>query len=80
LFDDHVLAVCLVDGYKLTPDGPRFALFYTKLHDKVMLPLMTTDHPPTTYNKRPLPSITTSTRVAALAIPTSTRPEKSAPH
>jgi len=32
--------------YRLTPDGTRFALFYTKLHDKVMLPLMTADHPP----------------------------------
>jgi len=32
--------------YTLTPEGTRFALFYTKLHDKVMLPLMSADHPP----------------------------------
>ena len=32
--------------YLLTPDGTRFALFYTKLHDKIMLPLMSADHPP----------------------------------
>ena len=32
--------------YHLTPDGTRFALFYTKLHDKIFLPLMSADHPP----------------------------------
>ena len=32
--------------YDLTPDGRRFALFYTKVHDRVLLPLMAADHPP----------------------------------
>ena len=26
--------------YALTPDGPRFAIFYTKAHDRVLRPLI----------------------------------------
>ena len=33
--------------YVLTPPGTRFALFYTKLHDRVVIPLFAADHPPT---------------------------------
>ncbi|MDR1511966.1 MAG: hypothetical protein LBS56_00570 [Propionibacteriaceae bacterium] len=32
--------------YTLTPEGTRFALFHTKLHDKLFLPLFAADHPP----------------------------------
>ena len=32
--------------YTLTPDGARFALFYTKVHDKLLVPLLSADHPP----------------------------------
>jgi predicted MarR family transcription regulator len=32
--------------YDLTADGRRFALFYTKVHDRVLAPLITADRPP----------------------------------
>jgi hypothetical protein len=32
--------------YHLTPDGQRFAIFYTKLHNRLLRPLMAADHPP----------------------------------
>jgi hypothetical protein len=32
--------------YVLTPDGIRVALFYTKLHDRLLRPLLAADHPP----------------------------------
>jgi predicted DsbA family dithiol-disulfide isomerase len=32
--------------YALTPDGLRFAVFYTKVHDRVLRPLMAADQPP----------------------------------
>jgi hypothetical protein len=32
--------------YSLTPDGLRFAIFYTKLHDRLLRPLLATDQPP----------------------------------
>jgi hypothetical protein len=32
--------------YVLTPDGARFALFYTKLHDRLLVPLLAADRPP----------------------------------
>jgi hypothetical protein len=38
--------------YVLTPDGTRFALFYTKLHDRVIVPLFAADQPPTEPNIR----------------------------
>ena len=33
--------------YRLTGDGLRFAIFYTKLHDRLLRPLLATDQPPT---------------------------------
>jgi hypothetical protein len=32
--------------YRLTDDGLRFAIFYTKLHDRLLRPLLATDQPP----------------------------------
>ncbi len=32
--------------YTLTPDGLRFAVFYTKVHNRVLAPLLAADHPP----------------------------------
>ena len=32
--------------YVPTPDGLRVALFYTKLHDRLLGPLLAADHPP----------------------------------
>jgi hypothetical protein len=32
--------------YRLTGDGLRFAIFYTKLHDRVLRPLLAADQPP----------------------------------
>jgi hypothetical protein len=32
--------------YVLTPDGTRFAVFYTKLHNRLLRPLMAADQPP----------------------------------
>lgn len=32
--------------YVLTEDGQRFAIFYTKLHDRLLRPLMAADQPP----------------------------------
>jgi hypothetical protein len=33
--------------YVLIPDGARFAVFYTKLHDKLFMPFTAIDYPPT---------------------------------
>ena len=32
--------------YTLTPDGQRVAVFYTKVHDRLLRPLIAADHPP----------------------------------
>jgi hypothetical protein len=32
--------------YRLTPEGQRFAVFYTKLHNRLLRPLMAADQPP----------------------------------
>lgn len=32
--------------YRLTDDGLRFAIFYTKVHDRLLRPLLATDKPP----------------------------------
>jgi hypothetical protein len=32
--------------YTLTPDGLRFAIFYTKVHNRILRPLMAADRPP----------------------------------
>ena len=33
------------NAYVLTPDGIRFAVFYTKLHNRLLRPLMAADQP-----------------------------------
>jgi hypothetical protein len=41
--------ICRAPGtntWALTTDGTRFALFYTKIHDRVIVPLCAADHPP----------------------------------
>jgi hypothetical protein len=43
-----VLAVTGIPGkyrYRLTGDGPRFAIFCTKLHDRLLRPLLAADQP-----------------------------------
>jgi predicted MarR family transcription regulator len=32
--------------YTLTTNGQRFAIFYTKLHNRVLVPLLAADQPP----------------------------------
>jgi len=32
--------------YQLTADGLRFAIFYTKVHDRLLRPLLAADQPP----------------------------------
>ena len=32
--------------YRLTGDGLRFAIFYTKVHDRLLRPLLAADQPP----------------------------------
>ena len=32
--------------YQLTPDGQRVAIFYTKVHDRLLRPLIAADRPP----------------------------------
>ncbi len=32
--------------YQLTPDGQRVAVFYTKVHDRLLRPLLAADAPP----------------------------------
>jgi hypothetical protein len=34
------------NSYVLTPDGVRVALFYTKVHDRLLIPLLAPDRPP----------------------------------
>jgi predicted MarR family transcription regulator len=34
------------NAYRITPDGQRFAVFYTKLHTRLLRPLMAADRPP----------------------------------
>jgi hypothetical protein len=38
--------------YVLTDDGQRFAVFYTKIHDRLLRPLMAADQPPASLNIR----------------------------
>jgi hypothetical protein len=37
---------CGTNTYQLTPDGQRVAIFYTKVHDHVLRPLIAADTPP----------------------------------
>jgi len=41
-----ILRLPRTNTYTLTPDGTRFAVFYTTLHNKLLLPLMSADYPP----------------------------------
>ena len=34
------------DTYDLTPEGQRVAIFYTKVHDHLLSPLLAADQPP----------------------------------
>ena len=34
------------NSYDLTPDGQRVAIFYTKVHDRLLRPLLAADQPP----------------------------------
>jgi predicted MarR family transcription regulator len=34
------------NAYRITPDGQRFAVFYTKLHNRLLRPLMAADRAP----------------------------------
>ena len=49
--------------YDLTPDGLAFAIFYTKVHDRVLSPLFAAGQPqaPPQLRDDPTPSSTTST-------------------
>ena len=41
--------ICRLPGrntYILTSDGVRFALFYTRVHDRLLVPLLAADRPP----------------------------------
>jgi predicted MarR family transcription regulator len=38
--------------YDLTPDGQRVAIFYTKIHDRVLRPLIAADAPPASLELR----------------------------
>ena len=48
--------------YRLTPDGQRVAIFYTKVHDRLLRPLLAADAPPAPPDLRDAltPSTTTS--------------------
>jgi hypothetical protein len=52
--------------YVLTPDGTRFAVFYTKLHNRLLRPLMAADQDPAPPGHHPsysgpcMPSTSTS--------------------
>jgi hypothetical protein len=48
--------------YRLSGDGLRFAIFYTKLHDRLLRPLLAADQPPPRhhYEKHSAPSTLTS--------------------
>ena len=39
--------------YVLTGDGQRFAISYTKIHDRLLRPLLAADHPPADLEVRP---------------------------
>ena len=55
------------NAYRITDDGLRFAVFYTKLHDRLLTPLLAADQPPA-----PLKSATPS--APSPAIPTAPSP------
>ena len=34
------------NAYRITPDGQRVAVFYTKIHNRLLVPLLAADQPP----------------------------------
>ena len=44
--NDHIQRLPHTNTYVLTPDGQRVAVFYTKVHDRLLRPLLAADHPP----------------------------------
>ena len=58
--------------YTLTPDGLRFAIFYTKVHDRLLRPLMASDQPqapPALRQALRTIDREVSTRIAAARLP-----------
>ena len=41
-----IVRVPHTNTYVLTPDGQRFAVFYTKVYNRLLMPLMAADRPP----------------------------------
>jgi hypothetical protein len=63
--------------YALTPDGLRFAVFYTKVHDRVLRPLMASDQPQAPPKLRAALrtiDIEVARRLAAARLPAAARP------
>jgi hypothetical protein len=67
--------------YRLTADGLRFAIFYTKLHDRLLRPLLAADQPPPRhhYEKRCTPSTFTSQIQSTALAYYQKQPENSSP-
>jgi len=65
--------------YRLTSDGLRFAIFYTKVHDRLLRPLLAADQPPAPppIRKRCRTSIFTSPKQWARRASWQTQPENS---
>jgi hypothetical protein len=58
--------------YTLTPDGLHFAVFYTKVHDRLLRPLMAVDQPQTAPELRAALRVIDrqlSQRIAAARLP-----------
>lgn len=47
LLNDRTCRLGLCHPYVLTSDGQRVAVFYTKLRDRLLDPLLSADRPPT---------------------------------
>ena len=48
----RALMIGLLGGANYTGDGLRFTIFYTKLHDRLLRPLLATDQPPASPSLR----------------------------
>ena len=62
--------------YVLTPDGIRVAVFYTKLHNRLLRPLLAADQPQAPPNSAPPCAPSTSTSTTTSAAPASARPRE----
>jgi hypothetical protein len=60
--------------YVLTPDGIAMAVFYTKLHNRLLRPLMAADQP-----QAPRPSATPCTPSISMSMTTSAAPASAKP-